>query len=125
MLFHVVPGCSGLFWVRECVRILDLWEQVHPGELWVSKQRVQKVMSQRSAGLCTRCTRAITHSLRVDMVGTNHDKVLSVVCDYSCAVIWLYVLYHFARFYKSMFFFCKLKYERNTNFLPNHSEEVY
>ena len=54
---------------RECVRNLDLRVQVHPGELWVSKQQVhivlvasksavQKVMSQRSAGLCARCTRA-------------------------------------------------------------------
>ena len=55
-----------LFISRECVGILDLWVQVHPGELWVSKQRVHivleasksAVMSQRSAGSCTRCTRA-------------------------------------------------------------------
>ena len=44
--------------LKECVRILDLRVQVHPGELWVSKQRVQKVMSQRSAGSCTRCNPA-------------------------------------------------------------------
>ena len=44
--------------VRECVKNLDLRVQGHPGELWVSKQRVQKVMSQRSAGLCPRCTHA-------------------------------------------------------------------
>ena len=43
---------------RKCVRNLDLRVQVHPEELWVSKQRVQKVMSQRSAGSCTRCTRS-------------------------------------------------------------------
>ena len=47
---------------RECVRNLDLRVQVHPGELWVSKQWVhivlqasksagaKGVMSQRSAG---------------------------------------------------------------------------
>ena len=28
-------------YLRECVRILNLRVQVHPGELWVSKQRVQ------------------------------------------------------------------------------------
>ena len=27
-------------YIRECVRILNLRVQVHPGELWVSKQRV-------------------------------------------------------------------------------------
>ena len=54
---------------RECIRNLDLRVQVHPGELWVSKQwvhivleasksEVQKVMSQKSAGSCTRCTRS-------------------------------------------------------------------
>ena len=41
---------------------LGIWifgcRYVHPGELWVSKQRVQKVMSQRSVGSCTPCTRA-------------------------------------------------------------------
>ena len=30
--------------IRECVRNLDLWVQVHPGELWVSKQRVYIVL---------------------------------------------------------------------------------
>ena len=29
---------------RECVRILDLRVQVHPGEIWVSKQRVHIVL---------------------------------------------------------------------------------
>ena len=29
---------------RECVRSLDLRVQVHPGELWVSKQRVHIVL---------------------------------------------------------------------------------
>jgi hypothetical protein len=45
---------------RECVRNLDLRVQVHPGELWFSKQWVHIVLeaskSQRSAGSCTRCT---------------------------------------------------------------------
>ena len=34
---------AGLLGLRECVRILDLRVQVHPGELWVSKQRVHTV----------------------------------------------------------------------------------
>ena len=29
---------------KECVRILDLRVQVHPGELWISKQRVHIVL---------------------------------------------------------------------------------
>ena len=36
---------------RECVRILDLRVQMHPGELWVSKQRVHIVLeASKSAG---------------------------------------------------------------------------
>ena len=36
---------------RECGRILDLRVQVHPGELWVSKQRVHIVLeASKSAG---------------------------------------------------------------------------
>ena len=36
---------------KECVRIWDLREQVHPGELWVSKQRVHIVLeASKSAG---------------------------------------------------------------------------
>ena len=36
---------------RECVRNLDLRVQVHPGELWVSKQRVHTVLeASKSAG---------------------------------------------------------------------------
>ena len=36
---------------RECVRNLDLQVQVHPGELWVSKQRVHIVLeASKSAG---------------------------------------------------------------------------
>ena len=35
-----VCNCT-LYSSRECVRILDLRVQVHHGELWVSKQRVQ------------------------------------------------------------------------------------
>ena len=36
---------------RECVRNLDLRVQVHPGELWVSKQRVHIVLeASKSAG---------------------------------------------------------------------------
>ena len=36
---------------RECVRNLDLRVQVHPGELWVSKQRVHIVIeASKSAG---------------------------------------------------------------------------
>ena len=37
--------------LKECVRILDLRVQVHPGELWVSKQRVHIVLeASKSAG---------------------------------------------------------------------------
>ena len=37
--------------LRECVRNLDLRVQVHPGELWVSKQRVHIVLEDsKSAG---------------------------------------------------------------------------
>ena len=37
--------------VRECVRNLDLRVQVHPRELWVSKQRVHIVLeAPKSAG---------------------------------------------------------------------------
>ena len=36
---------------RECVRNLDLRVQVHPGELWVSKQREHIVLeASKSAG---------------------------------------------------------------------------
>ena len=41
-----IYGC-----IKECVRILDLRVQVHPGELWVSKQRVHIVLeASKSAG---------------------------------------------------------------------------
>ena len=43
---------------RECIRNLDLLVQLQ-SVLWVfQNQRVQKVMSQRSAVSCTRCTRS-------------------------------------------------------------------
>ena len=36
---------------KECVRILDLQVQMHPGELWFSKQRVHIVLeASKSAG---------------------------------------------------------------------------
>jgi len=36
---------------KECVKILDLQVQVHPGELWVSKQWVHIVLeASKSAG---------------------------------------------------------------------------
>ena len=36
---------------KECVRILDLRVQVHPGELWVSKQQVHIVLeASKSVG---------------------------------------------------------------------------
>ena len=38
-------------YIRECVRNLDLRAQVHPGELWVSKQQVHIVLeASKSAG---------------------------------------------------------------------------
>ena len=37
--------------IRECVMNLDLWVQVHPGELWVTKQLVHTVLeASKSAG---------------------------------------------------------------------------
>ena len=37
--------------IRECVRNLDLWVQVPPGELWISKQQVHIVLeASKSAG---------------------------------------------------------------------------
>ena len=43
--------CSVRIGVRECVRNLDLRVQVHPGELWFSKQRVHIVLeASKSAG---------------------------------------------------------------------------
>ena len=36
-------GVDRTFIYRECVRILDLRVQVHPGEIWVSKQRLHIV----------------------------------------------------------------------------------
>ena len=42
---------TGQFRFRECVRNLDLRVQVHPEELWVSKQRVHIVLeASKSAG---------------------------------------------------------------------------
>ena len=44
---HTVPQYT----LRECVRILDLRVQVHPRELWVSKQQVHIVLeASKSAG---------------------------------------------------------------------------
>ena len=44
---YVLANCK----VRECVRILNLRVQVHPGELCVSKQRVNIVLEpSKSAG---------------------------------------------------------------------------
>ena len=42
---------SSTYVYRECVRNLDLRVQVHPGELWISKQRVHIVLeASKSAG---------------------------------------------------------------------------
>ena len=49
MCFKVIvcPSCPTIH--RECIRKLDLW--VHPGELWVSKQRVHIALeASKSAG---------------------------------------------------------------------------
>ena len=50
--FYETPCNKGLMCtVRECVRNLDLRVQVHPRELWVSKQRVHIVLeASKSAG---------------------------------------------------------------------------
>ena len=48
-LFSVSYSKSAL--ARECVRNLDLRVQVHPGDLWASKQRVHIVLeASKSAG---------------------------------------------------------------------------
>ena len=52
-----------LYSVRECVRNLDLRVQVHPGELWVSKQRVH-IVCTRSLKI-SRCKRWCAKDLRV------------------------------------------------------------
>ena len=42
---------TNFVYYRECVGNLDLRVQVHPGELWVSKQRVHIVLeASKSAG---------------------------------------------------------------------------
>ena len=53
---HCVNAASSIYTsevtlIRECVRNLDLRVQVHPGELWVSKQWVHIVLeASKSAG---------------------------------------------------------------------------
>jgi hypothetical protein len=50
-LVVLVSSISNFFINSECVRNLDLRVQVHPGELWVSKQRVHIVLeASKSAG---------------------------------------------------------------------------
>ena len=39
-----------IFKYRECVRNLDLQVQVHPGELWFSKQRVYIILEASKSG---------------------------------------------------------------------------
>jgi hypothetical protein len=49
--YNVLEIKTFRFVLRECVRNLDLQVQVHPGELWVSKQRVHIVLeASKSAG---------------------------------------------------------------------------
>ena len=44
-------GQNNMNMYRKCVRNLDLRVQVHPGELWFSKQRVHIVLeASKSAG---------------------------------------------------------------------------
>ena len=48
---HYLKCMISAYVYRECVRNLDLRVQVHPGELWVSKQRVHIVLdASKSAG---------------------------------------------------------------------------
>ena len=50
-LARVSLAKMSLWPIRECVRNLDLRVQVHPGELWVSKQQVHIVLqASKSAG---------------------------------------------------------------------------
>ena len=60
--FEYVPCCQNLSPSRECVRNLDLRVQVHPGELWVLKQRVHIILE---VGFPT------TYSCHVDSVLLN------------------------------------------------------
>ena len=51
LLSWTYPVIKIRFYLRECVRNLDLMVQVHPGELWVSKQLVHIVLqASKSAG---------------------------------------------------------------------------
>ena len=44
-------GSVNVTFFRECVRNLDLRVQVHPGDFWISKQRVHIVLeASKSAG---------------------------------------------------------------------------
>ena len=66
---------------RECVRNLDLRVQVHPEELWVSKQRVHILLeASKSAGakadvpkiFGTRCTHANAFpEVCIDLIKVN------------------------------------------------------
>ena len=91
---------------KECVRILDLRVQVHPGELWISKQRVHIVLEASKTGFlknsgckrwCPKVLRvrapaapALTHSLQ------GED------CFKSCFLLRKPDLYQSARFYVSI-----------------------
>ena len=70
---------------KECVRNLDLRVQVHPGEIWVSKQRVHIVLEASKSAVAKDdvpkiCGLVLTHSL----------GVFKFVCTYFCTRLPLY-----------------------------------
>ena len=54
-LLHINEPVTGQSLYRECVRNLDLRVQVHPGELWVSKQRVVHIVLEASKSAGAKC----------------------------------------------------------------------
>ena len=75
----------GVVSFRECVRNLDLRVKVHPGEIWVSKQRVHIVLEASKSAVVKDdvpkiCGLVLTHSL----------GVFKFVCTYFCTRLPLY-----------------------------------
>ena len=65
LVYKLFPILTALdFKPRECIRNLDLQVQVHPGELWVSKQRVHIVLeASKSAGAKGDVPKILVHPL--------------------------------------------------------------
>ena len=84
-----------LNYVKECVRILDLRVQVHPGELWVSKQRVRIVLEAGAKGdvpkVCAPTAPVLTHSLSCKVLKLKSEFYHSL--DARRNFSWMYVSY--------------------------------